>query len=159
MSGEEFAGRIETIRCRLYRTAVLYLGSESMALDAVDEAVYKAWRSLRKLKQPEFFDTWLTRILINECHNELRHRKHFADSGELPETAQEEFDALPLKEAVRRLPKELKEIVILRYFSGYTLAETARALEIPQGTAATRQRRALALLRLELGEEELACRD
>ena len=53
-----------------------------------------------------------------------------------------------------KLPKELKDIVILRYFSGYTLAETAQILKIPQGTAATRQRKALRLLRLELGEED-----
>ena len=54
-----------------------------------------------------------------------------------------------------RLPRELKEVIILRYFSGLTLAETARALDIPQGTAATRQRKALRLLRLALvdGEE------
>ena len=58
-----------------------------------------------------------------------------------------------MKEAVRRLPEELRAVVILRFFAGYTQAETARALNIPQGTAATRQRRALALLRLELGEE------
>ena len=72
---------------------------------------------------------------------------------ELPETAVEAFDALPLREAVERLPRELRAVIVLRYFSGYTLAETARALNIPQGTAATRQRRALQLLRLELGEE------
>ena len=58
-----------------------------------------------------------------------------------------------LKEAVRRLPEELRAVVVLRFFAGYTQAETARALGIPQGTAATRQRRALELLRLELGEE------
>ena len=59
-----------------------------------------------------------------------------------------------LREAVKALgdPRE-KEIVILRYFGGYTLAETAALLKIPQGTAATRQRRALKLLRLELSEE------
>ena len=45
-------------------------------------------------------------------------------------------------------------MVILRFFTGYTQSETAAALDIPQGTVATRQRRALALLRLELGEEE-----
>ena len=45
-------------------------------------------------------------------------------------------------------------MVILRFFTGYTQAETAAALDIPQGTVATRQRRALVLLRLELGEEE-----
>ena len=75
--------------------------------------------------------------------------------AELPETAQEDFDALPLRDAVGRLPRELKEVIILRYFSGLTLAETARALDIPQGTAATRQRKALRLLHLELvdGEE------
>lgn len=155
MREEEFAGRLETVRLKLYKTALLYLGSESMAVDAVDEAVYKAYRGMKRLRQQEYFDTWITRILINECHNELRRRKHFADTEELPETAQEEFDALPLKEAVRKLPKELKEIVILRYFAGYTLAETAQTLHIPQGTAATRQRRALKLLKLELGEEEV----
>ncbi|MBP3543804.1 MAG: sigma-70 family RNA polymerase sigma factor [Lachnospiraceae bacterium] len=154
MSEEEFAVRLEAVRIKLYKTALLYLGSESMACDAVDEAVYKAYRGRMKLRQPEFFDTWLTRILINECYNELRHRKRFTNLEELKETAQEEFDLLPLKEAVRRLPKELKEIVILRYFAGYTLVETAQTLGIPQGTAATRQRRALSLLRLELGEEE-----
>ena len=73
--------------------------------------------------------------------------------SELSETAAEQFDALPLKEAIRRLPQDLQDIVILRYFSGYTLTQTAQLLDIPQGTAATRQRRALQLLRLELDEE------
>lgn len=73
---------------------------------------------------------------------------------ELPETAQEQFDALPLKEAVARLPKELRAVVVLRYFTGLTLTETARALDIPQGTVSTRQRRALQLLKLELSEQE-----
>ena len=42
--------------------------------------------------------------------------------------------------------------MILRFFSGYTQAETADALEIPQGTVATRQRKALQLLKLDLEE-------
>lgn len=153
MNGEQFERKIEQVRLKLYKTALLYLGSEAMALDAVDEAVYKALRGYKKLRQPEYFDTWITRILINECYNELRRQKRFRPLEELPETAEEVFDSLPLKEAIRRLPKDLKEVVILRYFAGYTLAETALTLEIPQGTAATRQRKALKLLKLELGEE------
>ena len=73
--------------------------------------------------------------------------------AELPETAQEEFDGLPLKEAVGRLPKELREVIILRYFTGLTLEETAKALDIPRGTVTSRQKRALGLLRLELADE------
>ena len=46
--------------------------------------------------------------------------------------------------------------MILRYFAGFTLAQTAEGLRIPPGTAATRQRRALQILRLELSEEEQA---
>ena len=148
MDHDEFARRAEALRARLYRTAYLYLGSEADALEAVDEGVYQALRALRQLRQPDFFETWLTRIVLNACHRELRRRRRLAG-----EEAPDAYDALPLKEAVRRLPEELRAVVILRYFAGYTQAETARALNIPQGTAATRQRRALQLLRLELGEE------
>lgn len=155
MDKDEFAARTETVKARLYRTAYLYLGSEADALEAVDEAVYQALRGLKKLREPEFFETWLTRILINECHRELRRRKRLAGEEALPETAgPDAYDVLPLKDAVRRLPEELRLVVILRFFAGYTQAETAIALEIPQGTVATRQRKALQLLRLELGEGE-----
>lgn len=155
MDQMEFAARVEALRQRLYRTAYLYLGGEADALEAVDEAVYQALRALKKLREPEYFDTWLTRILINTCHRELRRRTRLAGEEVLPDTAgPDNYDALPLKEAVGRLPEQLRTVVILRYFSGYTQAETAAALGIPQGTVATRQRRALALLRLELGEED-----
>ena len=153
MTNEEFAKRVESARTKLYKTALTYLGSEAVALDAVDEAVYKALCGNWKLRQPEFFDTWITRILINECHNELRRQKRYHSLDELPETASEEFDSLPLKEALRRLPKDLKDVIILRFFGGYTVAETAQTLHIPAGTVATRQRKALQLLRLELEEE------
>jgi len=115
---EEFAKRVEAVRARLYKAALTYLGSEALAVDAVDEAVYKALCGKWRLRQEEFFDTWITRILINECHNELRRQKRFHPLEELPETAAEEFDSLPLKEALRKLPKELKDVIILRFFSG-----------------------------------------
>ena len=157
MDKEEFAVRTEALKSRLYRTAYLYLGREADALEAVDEAVYQALRGLKKLREPAFFETWITRILINECHRELRRRKRFSDGETLPESAgPDHYDGLPLKEAIRRLPEELRSVVILRYFTGLTLKETAASLDVPQGTVATRQRKALQLLRLELGEEERA---
>ena len=154
MKKEEFTYRVEAIRGQLYKTAMLYLNSHAQAVDALDEAIYKGLCGYKRLRKPEFFTTWMTRILINECNNELRRRKRTCPLEELPETAAEEFDSLPLKEAIQKLPKELKDVIVLRYFSGFTLAEAAELLKIPQGTAATRQRKALQLLRLELGEEE-----
>ena len=147
MDQQEFADRTEAIKTRLYRTAYLYLGSEADALEAVDETVYRALRRLKQLQTPALFETWITRILINTCQDELRRRRRFHPGGP------DDYEHLPLREAIRRLPEELRSVVILRFFSGYTQAETAAALNIPQGTAATRQKRALALLKLELGEE------
>ena len=155
MEREEFGLRAEAVKGRLYRTAYLYLGSDADALAAVDEAVYQALRALKQLRQPEFFETWITRILLNECHKELRRRRRFSGEDALPETAGPDvYDALPLREAIRRLPEELRTVVILRYFTGLTLQETADSLGLPVGTVSTRQRKALQLLRLELGEEE-----
>ena len=130
MKEAEYIRRAEVLKVRLYRTARLYLGGEHAALDAVDEAVYKGLLACGKLREPAYFDTWLTRILINVCNSELRRRKRERTMEELPETAVEAFDALPLREA-------------------------ARALELPAGTVSTRQRRALELLRLELSEQEV----
>ena len=154
MTEQDYIQRSEALKGRLYRAAVLTLGSESAAVDAVDEAVYKGFRAYKKLRQPEFFNTWLTRILINVCNTELRRRKRELSMSELPDTAQEQFDALPLKEAVRRLPKDLREVIILRYFTGLTLEETARALDIPRGTVSSRQKKALGLLRLDLADDQ-----
>lgn len=151
----EFARRCEALKPRLYRTALLYLGGESQAADAVDEAIYKGFLARKKLRQPEYFTTWLTRILMNVCTAELRRQRREQAVEELPETAQETFDALPLRQAVESLPPELRQVIVLRYFTGLTLAETAQALDLPPGTVSTRQRRALALLRLELADEEV----
>ena len=147
--------QIEAIKHRLYRTSLVYLSQEADALEAVDEAIYQALKHIDQLREPQYFQTWITRILINVCKKELRRKKRitldFAESDE----SEEPFDQLPLKEAVSKLPEELRLIVSLRFFSQYTVAETAAILNLPQGTVATRQRKALSLLKLELQEEEV----
>ena len=154
MTELEYLERAEEARGKLYRAALLTLGSETAAVDAVDEAVYKGYLSYRKLREPKYLETWLVRILLNVCRDELRRRKRELAVEELPETAGEAFDALPLKEAILRLPAQLRDVIILRYFTGLTLEETAAALELPRGTVSTRQRKALALLKLDLTDEE-----
>lgn len=153
MNQQTYAQRVEQLRPKLYRTALCYLGSESQALDVLDEAVYKGLCSLGKLRQEQYFDTWLTRILLNECHREQTRRYRLAPIEFAEELSEARFDDLPLKQAVAQLPAELKNVVILRFFAGYSQAETAEILSIPQGTVGTRQQRALRLLRLELEVE------
>ena len=153
MDMETFAQNIEALRPKLYRTAFCYFGDETTALDVLDEAVYRGLCASGKLREPKYFATWMTRILLNECHREQKRRSRFQAMDSIQEPAAEELDDLSLQDAILRLPKDLKEVVVLRFFSGFTLSETAEALNIPQGTAATLQRRALNLLKLELEVE------
>ena len=152
----EFCMRAMQIKEKLYRIAYMYLYSRDMALEAVDESIYKGLKSIKKLREPEYMETWLIRILINECNQELRRRKREVFYEMIPESSVEQYDGLELKEAIVRLPVELKEVIILRYFSDYTIVKTAEILNIPQGTVVTRQRKALKLLKLELVEREEA---
>lgn len=153
LSEDKFIVQMNEMKQQLYRIAFLYLKNESSALEAVDETIYLAYKNLKKVREPQFLKTWVTRILINECKKELRHKKKEELLEIFPEQGQEDYDGLPLKEAIAKLPEDLQLIINLRYFNAYTLAETSSILKLPQGTVATRQRKALSLLRLELEEE------
>ncbi|MFI3255612.1 MAG: sigma-70 family RNA polymerase sigma factor [Eubacteriales bacterium] len=152
MKEQEFVARCEKVHNQLYRVAFCYLGNESDCLEVIDESIYQALKHLKKLKEEDFFETWLTRIVINGCNKELKRRSKVL-FGDIPEKSQEFYDNLPLKEALEKLPNHLRNVIVIRFYMDKTLKETAELLEIPQGTVVTHQRKALALLRLELEEE------
>lgn len=153
MNDEIFFSRIEKIKVKLYKIAYPYFNSESMAVDMVDEAIYQAYLKRRQLKQEEYMETWLIRILMNLC--KTRYNKYKKQTGieEIPEEATyAEYENLPLKEAISKLPQQYKEVIVMKYFGGYTIAEIGKLLDIPQGTIATRMRKALEMLRLDMEE-------
>lgn len=148
----DYITRLESYRESLYRIAYSYMNDQTLAIDVLDEAYYKAYVNRKKLKNPKYLKTWFTRILINECLQAIRKNKRIILMDQVPEQSIEDYDRLPLKMAIRQLPEKLSKIIYLRYYGGYTLIETAEILEIPLGTVSTRERKALGLIRLELTE-------
>lgn len=137
----------------LYRIAYGYLHDNAKALDAVDEAVYLGYAHIRDLKEPKYLKTWVTRILINECYHILRKDKREVITEDIPEYSSGfEEDSIHLKLAVNKLPEELRKVIVLRYFGGYTITETAEILEVPAGTVSTRSKKALEILRVEVSD-------
>lgn len=67
MNDQEYWQGVEQCRERLWRIARMWLSDDSAAMDVVDEAVFRGWRACGRLRHPEYFTTWLTRILLNEC--------------------------------------------------------------------------------------------
>ncbi len=150
---DEYISFVTESKEMMYRVAFGYLHDETKALDAVDEAVYLGYMHRKDLKEHKYLKTWVTRILINECFKVLRKGKRELNMEVLPENSSDfEEDSISLKLAINNLPEELRKIIVLRYFGGYTISETAEILEIPEGTVSTRSRRALEILRVEVSD-------
>jgi RNA polymerase sigma-70 factor (ECF subfamily) len=153
---EAFAALIAPLENRLYRTALAIMGNPADAEDAWQNTVLKAFRGVSALREPDYFSTWVTRILLNECKQGLRRRRPWSPVGDLAQVALPEPDAeqAALRDALRQLSGDQRTVVFLRYWLGLPLAELAEVLEVPVPTAKSRLYEALKRLRLMLREEE-----
>ncbi|WP_181151008.1 sigma-70 family RNA polymerase sigma factor [Paenibacillus sp. PCH8] len=150
---EAFAALMELHQSRLYRIAYAYLHNEGDALEAIQESTFRAFRKLKKLKEPSYFGTWLIRILLNYCADERKRKSRYSHSPvtEVQETGSWDRPADPdLAVAVSSLDRDCKPIIIMSYFEGFSLTEVADILEIPTGTVKSRLHRALGQLRDQL---------
>ena len=142
------------------RTATAILGDQTEAHDAVQEALISVWRELPTLREPERFDAWAGRILVNACRHALKRRirsrvreitlsPELADGpglglrggGGLPvvngrSESLGENDAL--NRAFERLDGEQRSLLVLHHLEDRPLAEIAAVLGIPTGTAKSR---------------------
>jgi RNA polymerase sigma-70 factor (ECF subfamily) len=146
--------------------AAAWFGAGPEVDDVVQEAFVKAWQGLGRFHTDAPFRPWLMRIVANQTRNTIRSRRRrdalalrALDPSVPPDPAQSAEAAARdavLLEAVRRLRPEQRDVVVCRWFLGLDEAGTATALGIPRGTAKSRASRALARLREELSETEVA---
>lgn len=147
-------------KSQLYKTAFAYVKNKEDAMDIVSDTVYKAYISIKNLKEPSFFNTWLTRILINtslDCIKKSSRVVSFEEnvSTDIGIVSKDDERIIDLKVAVDKLQGKYKTIVILKYFQDMTLMEIAEILQCPLGTVKTNLHKALGELRLDLKEESL----
>ena len=157
MDKREFAQRLQDDRTRYYRLAYSYVKNEHDALDIVSESAYRGLKELHTLRSPEFFRTWMTRIVVNECLTRLRRRKPVVPLEDW-DGAEEEHDRdelWDLRKSIDALDPKLRTVVILRFFEDRKLEEIAQITRTPLSTVKTRLYRALAQLRLSLTEQEV----
>ncbi len=148
MNEEEFRAEFAKAEKSLYLIALGYLHGGEDARDAVQETAEAAFRSYKKLRNAQYFKTWITRILINKCKDFLRSRRfteEFTDELGV-------FDAMPeeeifLMDAVCRLGPGEARLITLRFYGGMTYEETAGALRLPVSTVKYRTRKALEKLK------------
>ena len=155
MDKDAFAARVTAMQQSLYRVAASYLRGEADRLDAVCEAVARAWEKRSTLRDERLFATWLTRILIRECVNIQRRQRRTVPVDTLPEQAQEdESDAVrSLREALETLPQRQRTMVVLHYMEDYDVREVARIMGTTRGAVCAGLSRARETLRRRIGED------
>ena len=146
--GDE-AAFIDLIRprsARLLAMAQRITQDPSLAEDTLQDALVLAWRDIRAVRDPERFDPWLRRLVVNLCvRHASRERRRTATLRELPidsPVASDEFASVAMRDQLergfRRLQPVQRATLVLHHFVGYSPAEIAEALGIPPGTARSR---------------------
>ncbi|PKG22909.1 sigma-70 family RNA polymerase sigma factor [Niallia nealsonii] len=140
----------------LYYKALSYIGNKEDAMDAIQETSCNAFLSIGQLKNPEFFSTWLFRILIRECYRLLKRRDQVIPYEEsdllkkLDSKQDIEIDSFYLSEALSKLNASYQTAILLFYYHDLSIQEISEIMEKPLGTVKTYLRRAKKTLKTDL---------
>ena len=143
---------------RLFAIALRILRDIDRAEDALQDALVIAWRDLRGLRDPDRFDGWLHRLLVNVCIvHATRERRRTINLRVLPVEGPPARDDLltiadrdQLERGFRRLPPEQRAVLVLHHYLGYAPSEIAETLGVPAGTARSRLHHAHRAMRAAL---------
>ena len=153
MDKQSFTQGVEQCSRMLYRVAMSYTGNPSDAADAVQEALLRAWNRRDTLRNEQYFATWLTRVLINECKTLIRKRRRMIPAAYPAESVSPPPDAYrPVFEALMRLDAKYRVPLILHVLEGYSIRDVASMMHLSPGTVKTRIFRARTKL-----EKEVLC--
>ena len=163
MDHDTIVGHVERYGQTLYRTARSLLASEEDCMDALQEAVTKAWASRSRLREERYFRSWLTRIVINECRNIQRRQARVVPTEAMEAAGRKGADAGPVAQPgdqaraimalVDALPEKQRLVIALHCVEGLPVAEVARILRVPHSTVRGRLYEARKALKLEWDEE------
>nr|WP_188498669.1 sigma-70 family RNA polymerase sigma factor [Pullulanibacillus pueri] len=142
---------------KLYRIAFLYLKDKNDALEIVQETLFKAFRGKETLKEPQYFSTWITKILINTALDFINQKNRV----QLLETIEKSNDResvsleekIDLVNAIQRLKEPYKSVIILRYYRDFTIKQIAETLHYPEGTVKSYLHRGMGELKVDLKED------
>jgi RNA polymerase sigma-70 factor, ECF subfamily len=155
MDEQAYLALVQAELDRAYRLAGLLLGRGGDAEDATHDAVLRGWRSSASLRDPERFQAWFDRIVINTCRDRLRRARrirfvdleHAAGMSSTDDPFVAVLGADATLGALSMLDIELRVVIVLRYWADLTVDQIAERLGLPAGTIKSRLHRALEQIR------------
>lgn len=157
ISGDDqaFLQLMKLYKIDLYKTALAYLKNSDEALEAMQEVTYRAYKSIHSVREASYLKTWLIRIMINYCNDQLKKKKREILGEEIlrVQGISEDYSRLEIKDAMEDLDDRSREILTLKYFHDLKIKEIAESMQCPEGTVKTWLNKALKALKGKLGEK------
>jgi len=155
---EDFRQFAASRQKQLLRSAYLLCGDWHGAEDLMQTAfgqLYRSWRRVRRVEHPDAY----AKQVLYRCHLSTKRRRRFATVpiDSVPEPAAPgpaigDGSTEVLIEALAGLPDRARAVVVLRFWEDYSVAQTAEALGISEGTVKSQTSRALTMLRTRIGD-------
>lgn len=141
---DAFSALMQSQMQNMYKAARAILNSDEDAADAIADTILICWEKLDQLKKPEFFRTWMTRILINKCKDIIRKRKRYSFVEEVPDVSVQEegFENVEWIDALNCLEEKYRLVAVLYYVEGFSTVEIGKMLGMPDSTVRSRLSRA-----------------
>jgi RNA polymerase sigma-70 factor (ECF subfamily) len=148
---------------RVFSVCLRIMGDRERALDATQETFLTIFRKAGQFQGKSALGTWIYRIAVNRCYDELRKAKRertdplhdYVDPAD--PAADDELAAAGLRPGLRSallsLPAEFRAAVVLSDIEGLSVAEAAEALGVPEGTVKSRVFRGRRMLAVRLGNQ------
>jgi RNA polymerase sigma-70 factor (ECF subfamily) len=163
---EAFAALVPAAVDRLVAVAYRILRDAALAEDATQQALVIAWRKLPTLRDPDRFDAWTYRLVVNACYAEAGRRRTnvlplrlMSDDAAVVDSSGQTLDRDRLDRGFRRLSIAHRTVVVLHLHLGLPFEEIADMLDIPIGTARSRLHYAIRALRSAIeADDALAAR-
>ncbi|WP_233191651.1 RNA polymerase sigma factor [Sporosarcina sp. P18a] len=145
---EAFLAVMQLHKQSLLRTALAFLRNEDDAIEALQEITYRAYKKVRTVKEPSYLKTWLIRIMINYCQDQLKLRKRYTvdDSG-LETVSAEDISYIELRDALATLSEQEQRLIYLKYFQESKIKDIAQSENIPESTVKSRLYKTMRTLR------------
>lgn len=140
----------------MYKVAWAVLKNNEDVADAVQDTILTCYEKLHTLRKPEYFKSWMTRILLNHCYQMRNHYKSLEMDGEVPEISvyDNSLAELEFKEMLKDLDEKYRVVLVLYYVEELRIAEIAEILEMNENTVKTRLARAKEQVKKNLLEEQ-----
>ena len=155
MEERPFTQRLLESEPMLYRIACALLRSEADRQDAMQETALKAWKNRASLREEQYFRTWISRIMVNECHNLYRNYSRCVPTDTMPDRPAPDSGEQETRLMLESLPEKQRVPLVLHYLEGFSLEEIARVQHISLALVKYRMHQARKALRVEWnGKEE-----